>query len=97
MKRLRKYFIIILFLAIPVGYVLWDIRQAKDMASDACSKAVKGMSLDEYFSEFPQKDYRIILNDTECILVPKGGMGRYQCVIFHEGRIITGSKTGFLD
>lgn len=99
MKKFKKYFTIVLFLliAIPAAYTLWDMRQAKNMAADACNQAVKGKPLDEYLSVFSKKDYMIVINEKECILVPKRGMGRYQCIISHDGRIITGSKPGFLD
>jgi hypothetical protein len=73
------------------------MRQAKSMATNACSRAVKGESLDTYFSTLPKKDFRIVMSDRECILVPKKGIGRYQCVVTHDGRTVTGAKTGFLD
>lgn len=96
LNKLRKIAIILVLIAIPAWYVLNDMRQAEHMAADACSRAVQGMSLDEYFSGFPQKDYRIALTESECVLIPKGSMGCCRCVIFHDGRVITGSKTSFL-
>ncbi len=97
MKRLERSLVIVLLIAIPAGYVLWDMRQAKRMVVDACTRALKGESLEAYLSSFSKEDYRIIVNERECILVPRKGMGRYQCIITHDGRNITGSKTGFLD
>ena len=99
MKKLRKHFVTVLILlfAIPVGYTLWDMRQARTMAADACKNAVKGRLLDDYLSAFPVKDYRIIKNDKQWILVPKRGMGRYQCVVYLDGQVILGAKAGFFD
>ncbi|MCE5275027.1 MAG: hypothetical protein ABFD70_00085 [Syntrophaceae bacterium] len=99
MKKLRKYSIVvfILLFALPAGYTLWDMEQARNMASDARAHAVKGKQLDEYLSAFSTKDYRIIKNDKQCILVPKRGMGRYQCVVYLDGQVIAGSKAGFFD
>lgn len=99
MKKLRKYSIVvfILLFALTAGYTLWDMRQARNMAADACYHAVKGKQVDDYLSVFSTKDYRIIKNDKQCILVPKRGMGRYQCVVSLDGQVITGSKAGFFD
>jgi hypothetical protein len=96
-KKLIKTFVILLLIALPTGYFLWDMRQAHHMSAEACSRAAKGKNLDEYLSAFSGKDFRIIRNDRECILVPRRGMGRYHCTVFHDGRIITGSKKGFID
>lgn len=99
MKKLRKYSTaaFILLFALPAGYTLWDMMQARNMAAHACAHAVKGKQVDEYLSVFSKKDYRIIKNDTQCILVPRRGMGRYQCVVSLDGQVITGSKAGFFD
>jgi len=99
MKKLRKYSIVvfILLFALTAGYTLWDMRQARNMAADACYHAVKGKQVDDYLTAFSTKDYRIIKNDKQCILVPKRGMGRYQCVVSLDGQVITGSKAGFFD
>jgi hypothetical protein len=96
-KKLKKTFVLLLLIALPIGYFLWDMRQAQHMASDACSMAAKGKNLDEYLSAFSRKEYRIIRNDRECILVPRRGLGRYPCIVSHDGRIITGARTGFTD
>lgn len=97
-KRLKKsVVIIILLIALPIGYTLWDMRLARHMAADVCGKAKKGMILEDYLSTLPRKEYRVIVNDRECILVPRRGLGRYHCVISHDGPVITGAKTGFLD
>ena len=96
MKRVKRC-LVVLLIAIPAGYTLWDLRQAKSMAAYACGRAVKGESLDAYLSSLPRENYRIIMTDRECILVPKKGMGRCRCIVTHDGKIVTGSKTGFLD
>jgi hypothetical protein len=75
MERLKKYFVVILFITLPMGYTLWDMRQAKHMAADACSKVVKGMNLEDYLSALPQKEYRIIVNDRSVFWFPEEAWG----------------------
>jgi len=67
------------------------------MTAGACSLARAGMLLEEYLSKFPAEDYKIIRGSESIIIVPKRGMGRNHCAAKHDGRNITGAKTGFND
>ena len=98
MRYYRKgIYLIILCVAVLAGYFAYDMIQAKRMAADVCTGAVQGMLLEDFLSKLPEKDYRIIRRDKYLTIVPKKGMGRNSCTVMHDGRQVTGSKTGFND
>jgi hypothetical protein len=98
MKGLRKTrAVFCVLIAIAAVYTVWDMGQARSMAAHASRTAIPGKSIDEYLSAIPRADYRIIRNDSEITLVPGRGMGRYRCIVRHDGRVITGSITGSMD
>jgi hypothetical protein len=84
-------------LAVLAVYMFLDMRQAKNMAAEACGRATIGMPLDDLLPAFSKKDYRTIKGPQEIIIVPKKGMGRFNCTVSHDGRKITGSKVSFMD
>ncbi len=101
-KRKRSVIrsVIVLFLAliaVLVVYTVLDMRQAKNMAVEACGRAAEGMSLDDFLLVFSKKDYRIIKSPDRIIIVPKKGLGRFNCTVSHDGRKIIGSKVSFID
>jgi hypothetical protein len=93
----KGIYLIILCMAVFAGYFAYDMSQAKRMTADACLRATKGMSLEDYLSNFSKNDYIIIRRTEYIILVPERGMGRNYCSVSHDGQRITGSKTGFND
>jgi hypothetical protein len=93
----KGIYLIILCVAVLAGYFAYDMIQAKRMAADVCTGAVQGMLLEDFLSKLPEKDYRIIRRDKYLTIVPKKGMGRNSCTVMHDGRQVTGSKTGFND
>jgi hypothetical protein len=90
-------YVIALLVGLSAGYFVYDMGQAKRMAADACGRAAAGMPLEEYLSKFSSEDYKIIWGAESIIIVPKRGMGRNHCTVTHNGRSITGAKTGFMD
>jgi len=84
-------------LALLAVSTLVDMRQAKNMAAEACGRAAIGMLLDDLMPAFSGKEYRTIKGPQELIIVPKKGMGRFNCTVSHDGRKITGSKVSFMD
>ena len=74
-----------------------DMRRARALAVDACSRAATGLLLDDLLPAFPEKDYRKIKGPDQIILVPKKGMGRFNCTISHDGHSVTGSRVDFID
>ena len=84
-------------MAVFAGYFAYDMSQAKHMAADACIRATQGMSLEDFLSNLPEKDYKIIRRAEYIMIVPKRGMGRNHCIVSHDGQKIIGSKTGFND
>lgn len=90
-------YLIILFVVLFAGYFVYDMSQARRMASDACILATQGMSLDDFLSKFPAEDYRIVRGSKYVIIVPKRGMGRNHCTVEHDGEKIAGSKAEFND
>ena len=93
----KTIYVILLLLVISVIYTIYGMSQAKRMAADACIRATQGMPLEDFLSKFPEKDYRMIRRAEYIMIVPKSGMGRNHCTVFHDGQRITGSKTGFND
>ena len=93
----KGIYLIILCMAVFSGYFAYDMSQAKHMAADACIRATQGMSLEDFLSNFSEKDYKIIRRTKYIIIVPKRGMGRNYCTVSHDGQKIIGSKTGFND
>ena len=79
------------------GYFIYDLSSAKQMAANACRLATAGMPVEEYLLKFPAADYKIIRGSETIMIVPKRGMGRNQCLVTHDGRVLTGAKTGFAD
>jgi hypothetical protein len=94
--RKGTYLLALLF-AFSAGYFVYDMSQAKRMAADACILATQGMPLEDFLSKFLEKDYRMIRRAEYVMIVPKSGMGRNYCTVFHDGQRITGSKAGFND
>jgi hypothetical protein len=88
---------ITLLAGLSAGYLVYDFSQARKMAAEACRRATAGMPLEEFLSNFPEGDYKIIRGSDDVLIVPKKGMGRNHCIVTHDGRNITGAKTGFND
>ncbi len=88
---------IVLIAGLLAGYFIYDATQAGRMAADACDSAEAGQPVEEYLSKLSKEDYRIIRRSETIMIVPKRGMGRNYCTITHDGRIITGAETGFMD
>ncbi len=88
---------IILLVGLSAGYFIYDLSQARQMAADACRRATPGTPLETYLAALPETDYKIIQSAKQILIVPKRGMGRNHCTVAHDGRIITGAKTGFND
>jgi translation initiation factor RLI1 len=84
-------------MAVFAGYFVYDMSQAKHKAADACIRATQGMSLEDFLSNFSEKDYKIIRRAQYLTIVPKRGMGRNHCTVSHDGQKIIGSKIGFND
>ncbi len=78
-------------------YTLYDMRQAKHMAAEACSRAVPGTLLDDFQKSFSTGKFAVIKSTDSILLVPKKGMGRNFCKVLHDGRKILSSKTSFVD
>jgi hypothetical protein len=93
----KVIYLIILSVALFAGYFAYDMSQAKRMAADACTGAIQGMPLEDFLSQFSEKDYKIIRRAQYLMIVPKRGMGRNFCTVEHDGKIITESKAGFND
>jgi len=53
--------------------------------------------VEDFLANLPPENYRIIKAKDRLIIVPRAGMGRHACIVFHDGQNITGSKTGFND
>lgn len=87
----------VLLAGLLVGYFMYDGAQARRMAADACGHAEAGQPVEEYLLKLSKEDYRIIRRSEAILIVPKRGMGRNNCAVTHDGRIITGAKTGFMD
>ncbi len=88
---------VLLLLAFWVIYYIYEMRQAKLMTVDACNRAVRGTSLEDFLKTFSPKDYKIIQRTEYAMIVTKRGMGRNHCTVSHDGQKITGSKTEFND
>jgi len=93
----RIVYVCLLLPAFLAIYTLYDMRKAKFLAVDACNRAVKGMSLENFQSTFSTNDYKIIKSSEYVMIVPQRGMGRNSCTVFHDGQKITEAKTGFND
>ena len=88
---------IVLVIGLTAGYFIFDLIQARQMTVAACSRAAVGLPLEEFLSKFSGEDYKIIRGSDNILIVPKRGLGRNYCTVMHDGRIITGAKTGFAD
>ncbi len=84
-------------LAVFTFYTLYDLRQAKHMAAAVCTQAIEGMPLEEFLSTVSAEDFKIIKAPEVTMIVPRRGMGRNQCLVFHDGLRITEAKTAFND
>lgn len=93
----KGIYLVIFCVALFTGYFAYDMSQARRMAADACIGTTQGMPMEEFLSKFPEKDYKIIKRAEYIMIVPKRGMGRNNCTVFHDGRKIIGSKTGYID
>ncbi len=80
-----------------VGYFIYDLYQAKQMAAAACIRSLPGLPLKDFLSKFPDRDYKIIREAKHLMIVPKRGLGRNYCRVEHDGQNIIGSNTGFND
>ncbi|MFH1983717.1 MAG: hypothetical protein ABIL58_17895 [Pseudomonadota bacterium] len=89
--------IIAVMASLLAGYVAFDLGRAKRMAADACNRAEAGMPLEDYWSRISENDYRIINGAGSALIVPKSGMGRHHCRVFHDAGRITGASAGFND
>lgn len=88
---------VLLILALLMLYTMYDLIQARQMSADACNRAKEGMSLGDFLTSLSPEEYKIIKRPREVMIVPKRGMGRNHCVVYHDGEKITGSKAGFTD
>lgn len=86
-----------LLVGLLVGYFIYDLTQARQMATDACRLATAGMPVEDFLLKFPEADYKIIRKPEYAIIIAKRGMGRNSCTVTHDGRTISGAKTGFTD
>jgi hypothetical protein len=93
----KVIYAVLSLLAIFAIYSMYDMGQAKRMAADACTRATQGMPLENFLSAISEKDCKIIKRPDYVMIVPKRGMGRNHCSVSHDGRKITGSRTGFND
>lgn len=93
----KGIYLIVILTTFFAGYFVYDMDKAKRMAADACKRATPGVPLEEFLSKIDGKNYKIIQGAEYVIIVPKRGMGRNHCMIFHDGRKISGAKTGFTD
>ncbi len=93
----RGIIAVLLLLALFTAYTIYDMSQAKRMAANACNHAVKDMSLEEFLATIPKEDYRIIRSSDHTMIVPRRGMGRSHCVVYHDGLKMTGAKAGLID
>ncbi len=84
-------------LAVFTFYTLYDLRQAKHMAAAVCAQAIEGMPLEEFLSTVSTENFKIIKAPEVTMIVPRRGMGRNQCLVFHDGLRITEAKTAFND
>lgn len=87
----------ILALTALVIYFTFDLHQAEKMAAAVCESARQGSAVENFVAGLSPDSYRIIKTDNRVIIVPRAGMGRHACTVFHDGKKITGSKTGFND
>ncbi|HOG07472.1 MAG: hypothetical protein M0P04_04760 [Syntrophales bacterium] len=87
----------ILALAVLFIYFTFDLHRAGKRAAAVCQSARQGTSVEDFLANLPPENYRIIQVDDRVIIVPRAGMGRHACIVFHDGQKITGSKTGFDD
>ena len=87
----------ILALTTLVIYFTFDLHQAEKMAAAVCESARQGSAVENFAAGLSPDSYRIIKTDNRVIIVPRAGMGRHACTVFHDGKKITGSKTGFND
>lgn len=87
----------ILALTTLVIYFTFDLHQAEKMAAAVCESARQGSAVENFVAGLSPDSYRIIKTDNRVIIVPRAGMGRHACTVFHDGKKITGSKTGFND
>lgn len=93
----KAAYVVLLLLAFLAIYTIYDVRQARLMSVDACKRAITGIPLKDFRSTFSANDYKIINSSGYTIIVPKRGLGRNSCTVFHDGQKITGAKTGFND
>jgi hypothetical protein len=89
--------LVLTLFAILALYAFLDMRQAKQMAVEACVSADKGMLLDEFLTTIPEQDYRVIKGAREIIIVPNKGFGRNNCIVSHDGLKIISAKVNFVD
>jgi hypothetical protein len=89
--------LMLLLLVFFVIYTIYGMKQSEHMVADVCKQAVKGKLLEDFLAALSKEDYKIIKRPEHTLIVPKRGMGRNHCVVYHDGRQITGSKTGFND
>jgi len=89
--------LLVALFAVLAGYTALDMRQGKGMAVDACRRAAKGTLLDDILPMFSAADYRTIKGPERILLVPKKGMGRFNCAVTHDGRMVTGASVNFID
>ncbi|HAR97595.1 MAG TPA: hypothetical protein DCS11_01585 [Syntrophus sp. (in: bacteria)] len=87
----------ILALAVLFIYFTFDLHRAEKRAAAVCQSARQGTSVEDFLANLPPENYRIIKADDRVIIVPRVGMGRHACIVFRDGKKITGSKTGFDD
>ena len=80
-----------------VIYFTFDLHQAEKMAAAVCESARQGSAVENFAAGLSPDSYRIIKTDNRVIIVPRAGMGRHACTVFHDGKKITGSKNGFSD
>lgn len=93
----KTVYTLALLAGISVGYYVYDMMKAQQMAADACRLAKQGMPLGDYLKIFPENDYKIIRGADHIWVVPKRGFGRNNCTVTHDGRTISGARADYVD
>mgnify|MGYP001161941551 CR=1 FL=1 len=78
-------------------YTLYGLHQGRQMAAAVCAQAAEGMALEQFLATLPAENYTIIAGPEVTLIVPKKGMARSQCAVFHDGTKITGANTATND
>jgi len=105
---MKKIYLILLILAalmvVIVGYTIFTWMQAKGEVRQYCSQLSEGTSVDAakdmalkrglrfYSSQLPNSK-----GEYSALVTSSGVMGRYVCVVEHNGRTVTKARLQFND